>query len=91
MSEPTSPILSPLDDEIVTEAARRLRADGLYVKRWFWIDENDFEVPADHPGACNKVYMHELSTERLVRLVAGHLADLTAAQNTQLPIVSESS
>lgn len=86
MTETTIP--GTLDDATVTEAARRLRADGLYVKRWYWVNEYDEEVPADHPDACNKVYMHELGTERLVRLVAGHLADL-AEQDVEPTVESE--
>lgn len=90
MTESTNPTSATLDDVTVAEAARRLCADGLYAERWFWVDENDCEVPADHPDACNKVHMHELSAERLVRLVAGHLADIAAAQNTRALIESGS-
>lgn len=60
-------------EETKRQAALRLSHEGIWVRRDFWVDEHDNEVPEGSSTATNREYLYEVDYDRIVNLVVEHL------------------
>lgn len=86
----TDPMPSPaqFDEIALARAAQRLINEGVWVRRDFWVNEDDMEVPEGHPDAVNREYLMEIDYDRIVHLVVDSLTAAPSPAETPAPRVA---